>query len=232
MGALPLAAVTASAHGLLDLPPVYPLAVALAYLVLVSLLTASAPPALPPPGIGWANRVTLFRAVLTLPVAGLVVVPGGWSGGSAWWGVTLASVALSLDGLDGAVARATRTTTAFGARFDMELDAFLILVLSWLVWTHTPLGPWVLGIGLIRYAFVAAGAFWPALRGALPPSWRRKVICVVQSVALLLALAPPVPGAWAMAAAASALALLVYSFAVDVRWLFAHAPTATVSRAP
>ena len=42
----------------------------------------------------------------------------------------LSSVALALDGVDGQVARRTRTVSALGARFDMEVDAFLVLVLS------------------------------------------------------------------------------------------------------
>ena len=40
------------------------------------------------------------------------------------------SVALALDGVDGQVARRTGTVSALGARFDMEVDAFLVLVLS------------------------------------------------------------------------------------------------------
>ena len=44
--------------------------------------------------------------------------------------VVLASVALVLDAVDGQVARRTGTVTPFGARFDGEVDAFLILVLS------------------------------------------------------------------------------------------------------
>ena len=44
--------------------------------------------------------------------------------------VGLTAVALALDGVDGRVARRTETVTAVGARFDMEVDAFLILVLS------------------------------------------------------------------------------------------------------
>src|SRR5262249_35133194 len=44
--------------------------------------------------------------------------------------VALATVALALDAVDGRVARGTGTASALGARFDMEVDAFLILVLS------------------------------------------------------------------------------------------------------
>ena len=45
-------------------------------------------------------------------------------------GLALVVVALALDWVDGQVARRTGTCSAFGARFDMETDAFLILVLS------------------------------------------------------------------------------------------------------
>ena len=38
--------------------------------------------------------------------------------------------ALILDAVDGWLARRTRTATELGARFDMEVDAFLILALS------------------------------------------------------------------------------------------------------
>ena len=44
--------------------------------------------------------------------------------------VALATIALVLDGMDGQVARRTHTVTAMGARFDVEVDTFLLLVLS------------------------------------------------------------------------------------------------------
>ena len=71
-------------------------------------------------------------------------------------------MALALDAVDGWVARRTGTVSALGARFDMEVDAFLILVLSGYV--APTLGGWVLAIGLMRYAFVAAGWVLPWLR--------------------------------------------------------------------
>jgi hypothetical protein len=60
----------------------------------------------------------------------------------------------------------------------------------------------------------------PVLRG-LPPACafadrRRQTIAVVQSLALLVALAPATPVGWAGATCAMALGLLVYSFAADI----------------
>ncbi len=191
----------------------------LAYGAISVVLILTAPSDLPGPGGGWANRVTLLRATLVLPVAALLVTPGSISGSTAWAAVAAATFALALDGVDGAVARRTGTATAFGARFDMELDAFLILALAGLVWVGTPLGSWVLWIGLIRYAFLLGGWIWSPLRGELPESLRRKTVCVVQVAGLLIALAPLTPTAADLGVCAAALALLVYSFGVDVLWL-------------
>jgi phosphatidylglycerophosphate synthase len=101
----------------------------------------------------------------------------------------------------------------------MELDALLILVLALLVWQTGQAGIWVLLIGLMRYLFVAAGWRWTWLQGELLPSRRRQTVCVVQSIALLMALAPVVAPDLASAIAFVALILLSYSFIVDVLWL-------------
>jgi phosphatidylglycerophosphate synthase len=124
-----------------------------------------------------------------------------------------------LDGVDGQVARRTRSATAFGARFDMELDSLLMLVLAALVWRSGQVGPWVLLLGLPRYLFVAAGRLRPWLRAPLPERVRRKAGCVIQGIALLVCLGPIVPSGLATVVAALTLALLVSSFAVDVVWL-------------
>ena len=141
--------------------------------------------------------------------------------GPVWWIIGVSTLALVLDGVDGWAARRTRTASAFGARFDMELDAFLLLALSVLVWRSGRTGPWVVLIGAMRYVFVAAGWLWPALQAELPPSQRRKVVCVVQGAALLVGLGPFVPAGVASLTAALALTLLTYSFGVDVWWLLA-----------
>jgi phosphatidylglycerophosphate synthase len=218
-GAALLAVHTSIWLAALGAPPAHAWASFLSYGALSVILLLTVPPGLPGPGAGWANRVTLFRTTLILPVAALLVTPGSIAGSTAWVAIAVATLALALDGVDGAVARRTGTATLFGARFDMELDAFLILALAGLVWVGTPLGPWVLWIGLIRYAFLLAGWLWAPLRAELPGSFRRKVVCVVQVAGLLIALAPLTPTGADRVVCATALALLAYSFGVDVRWL-------------
>jgi phosphatidylglycerophosphate synthase len=167
-----------------------------------------------------ADWVTAVRALIVALVAGLVGEAGA---GRFTVAATAGSVTVAaLDGVDGWLAR-RGTPTAFGARFDMEVDALLILVLSILCWQLGKAGAWVLASGLLRYAFVAAGAVWPWMTRPLPPSPRRKTICVVQVVGLIVAIAPIVPPPLSAWAAAVALASLACSFLLDTLWLHRHA---------
>jgi phosphatidylglycerophosphate synthase len=213
---------------LLGLPASY-LAVGLAvYGALAGIILRGAPPGLPGPGLGLANRVTLARAALSVPVLALSLHPSELGVGGAWWVIVLSTVVMVMDGFDGRIARRTGSQSSFGARFDMELDAALIMALALLVWRDGRVGGWVLLIGAMRYAFVIAGMLEPALTRELPPSLRRKVVCVVQGVVLLVALGPVIPAWLAVAATAAGLTALIYSFAVDVHWALvtADAPAA------
>src|SRR5215472_1977224 len=104
---------------------------------IAGLATGSAAPALlvtarrrsDQPAIHPADWVTLTRAALIAGVAGLVADSFGQPV-SITALVTLSTVALVLDAVDGQVARRTGTATALGGRIDGEVDAFLILLLS------------------------------------------------------------------------------------------------------
>ena len=142
-----------------------------------------------------ADQVTLARAALVggvaALVAGLLHADRSTSrSSSAWprwrWPWTAST---------GRLARRTRTASALGARFDLEVDAFLILVLS--VYAARSLGAWVLLIG--------AGAL-PAARspgwsgrgcgGRRPPRYWAKVVAATQGVVLTVVAAgrPAPPG--------------------------------------
>jgi phosphatidylglycerophosphate synthase len=164
---------------------------------------------------GFANRVTTVRAFLVSLVAALIGEPmAPWP--AAWFALT----ATLLDGVDGWLARRAKMTSAFGARFDVEVDALLIQVLAILVWQYGKAGPWVLASGLLRYAFVAAGWIWPWMNAPLAPTRRARAICIVQLAGLMIAILPFVRPPVSSAIAAIALAALTYSFAVDVRRLY------------
>lgn len=166
--------------------------------------------------LGACNVVTLMRAALVCAL--LVPLAGGRAAG---WGVAaVAAVALLLDGADGWLARRSGLASRFGARFDVEVDAALALVLSLHVLAGTAVGAEALALGLIRYAFVLAGVVWPWLAADLPPSDRRKRICVMQIAALIALQTPLLADAHAVPVARLAATAVIWSFAVDIRHLW------------
>lgn len=171
--------------------------------------------------LGPANGITLGRAALGSG-AGSV---GVWAfaqppSDAILWAVgLLGTLALVLDGVDGAVARRTNTASAFGARLDMEVDGTFTAALCLVVWSSGAAGAWILLSGALRGLFILAGQAFPWMNRPLYPSQRRRVVCVIQIASLLLALCP-----WLQAVsvwiAALGLAALIYSFGRDTLWLF------------
>lgn len=163
-----------------------------------------------------ADWVTLARATLAIGVAALVGDSFGHRTAVATL-VSLATVALMLDAVDGVVARRTRTAATFGALFDGEVDALLMLVLS--VYVARLDGVWVLAIGAARYAFLAVGWWLPWMRAPLPPRYWRKFVAATQGIVLTIVAANVLPLAVSQAALGVALALLAASFGRDILWL-------------
>jgi len=195
----------------------YPLKAAAVFAVMMVAVTAVAGEQHPYPRFGPANYVTMIRAMLVALVAALIGHPA--TPEMLWCVIGLTALMAALDGLDGWLARRSHMASEFGARFDMETDAGLILVLSILVWQHEKTGAWVLLCGLMRYGFVAAGWGLSWLAQPLPSTRRGKTVAVGQLLGLSVALAPIVPPPLSAIAAALALTALAWSFAIDIKWL-------------
>jgi phosphatidylglycerophosphate synthase len=174
----------------------------------------------PFPQFGPANIVTTMRAALVSLTAALLGEPHLSS--VAWAAAVLGGVATALDGVDGWLARRSSMASRFGARYDMELDALLILVLALIAWRHGKAGPWIVLAGAMRYLFVGAGYLWQWLDAPLPPSSRRQTVCVVQLLGLGIVVSPFVATPASVGIAAATLAALTWSFGVDVLWLRRH----------
>ena len=214
---LGLASLVAIVETVLTTSRLFPFIVMAAYCAGAVCLLACAARYLRSERFGLANLITLTRWALAALLIGALAEDR--SDRLLWYCVVVATIALVLDGFDGYVARRAGESTAFGARFDMETDAAIMLVLCILVWYFDRAGVWILAAGLMRYAFVAASWLAPRMRRALPPSTRRKTACVVQLIALVAALAPLFSPAGAQILAGAGLLLLTASFATDVSWL-------------
>ena len=179
---------------------------------------------------GAANTVTAIRTALVALIGAAVLVTPDLAThtGALWTLVGLIIAALLLDGLDGYLARSRARESALGARFDMEVDALLVFILSGAAVLFDKAGWWVLAIGLMRYGFVAAQVFLPDLKRPLPPSMRRKAVCVVQGGALCFILMPVITPPVSHWIAAVALVLLIHSFAVDTVHLLRQGRSAAI----
>lgn len=209
MGALALAV------SLVGPAPLALCAVLLAFLAASTLATVHLGRGYPHASVGWCNLVTLARLVLVCALLATVFAPA-----SVLMIVGVASVALALDGLDGCLARKQGFESDFGARFDMEVDAALGMVLAIGAWSAGTVGLAVLLLGLPRYGFAAAAWQWPWINKALPARFGRKVVCVVQIVALIALQVPSLSGLPAVIVLLVALVALGWSFGRDLRWLW------------
>lgn len=169
----------------------------------------------PHPTLGSGNLVTIGRMGL---IVSILASAGG--GARPWVVVGVASVALALDGVDGFLARREQRVSDFGETLDMEVDSAFTVILGVGAVMAGTVGPLVLLLVLPRYLFVAASWVAPWLRGSLPESLARKVICVIQVIALI---SLQVPGFWGVFTIPIVLAVggvLLWSFGRDVVYLW------------
>lgn len=188
-------------------------------LVCIAALLAAEPVrrATSPKRFGPANRVTMTRAIFVGIVAAFI--GSNVTLEHSIWVTIAAAIALALDGVDGAVARRTKTSSEYGSQLDMELDSILMMLLSVLALQWGRAGAWVLLCGLARYLWIITQMFLPWFCRPLPPAFRRKTACVIGIGALTGSLAPwPWPHA-ALGLSAIATSTLTISFAIDALWL-------------
>ena len=169
---------------------------------------------------GLANTVTLARSGMIAVLLGFAATTASPESPLWWLAVALAATALLLDGVDGWIARRSGRVTAFGARFDMEVDAAFALVAALVLWQADKTGAWVLLVGSLRYLFMLAGFLYAPLRRPLPASQRRRAVCALQGALFCAALAPIVSPMAAAILVAMALAATALSFAADLVWLW------------
>lgn len=189
---------------------------ALTGFVLATGLAASAlRRAYPHDRLGLCNLVTLFRLALVMAL----IAPVMSGAGASWAVLVVAVLALSLDGIDGWLARRQNLVSGFGARFDMEVDSALALLLAVSAAVTHEAPAIVILLGLPRYLFIAAARLWPWLGHALPDRFSRKAVCVLQIAVLIALQVPGLPDALAVGLAGVAALAVAWSFGVDVLWL-------------
>jgi phosphatidylglycerophosphate synthase len=153
---------------------------------------------------GPANTVTAIRLLVVLVLLA----------GAARWPVRVLGLGLAaafaLDALDGFVARRSGCASAFGAAFDMEVDAVLLLGAAYLLWWRVGMDAWVLIAGGLRYAYVVCLALVPPSGVDRKRSRLGRFAFLLSGLGLLAGLLLPAPANLIAAAAGTAVSCLSF----------------------
>jgi phosphatidylglycerophosphate synthase len=177
-----------------------PLPLALGAVAFMGLMLHGAGSLTPPNAVTFARLLVLASALVIAPENVAVVLP-------------CALLAWMLDGVDGWLARRRGQATQFGALFDQETDAALVLLLCVTLVATRGFGPWVLIAGLLRYALVLARGFARGPIAERRSSWGR-FIFGFSYLSLSFALWPALDALSSFTVPAS-VGLLLCSFAPD-----------------
>jgi phosphatidylglycerophosphate synthase/uncharacterized membrane protein YbhN (UPF0104 family) len=131
---------------------------------------------------GIPNQITTARLLMTLAML------FAYGRNPGWHLALVAGLVLLLDVADGWVARRTGQSSAFGASYDVEADALLVMSIAMLLFTRGVAGAWVLLAGLLRYLYVLAPALVQTPVGQAPRSRFGRVAYVTMLTCFMLAL--------------------------------------------
>ncbi len=166
---------------------------------------------------GPGTTLTLLRALGLGIFAGYLVLPRP-TGGGAWTPAALFAAIAIADGADGWLARRTGMPTRLGARLDLILDGWMILigVLVCIAWGILPL--WFVLVGAARYVYVAVER--NRRRRGLPlhplaPNGERRIVAGLQMAFLAVVLWPIIPSSMAHIAAWPFAVVLLSGFLRD-----------------
>ena len=131
---------------------------------------------------GVPNLITTARLLMTVA---LLFAYGRQPG---WHLAVAAGSILLMDVADGWIARKTGQSSEFGASYDVEADALLVMSVTLLLFVRGIAGGWVLIAGLLRYVYVLAPAIVPTPLGPAPRSVHGRLFYVCMLVCFMLAL--------------------------------------------
>jgi CDP-diacylglycerol--glycerol-3-phosphate 3-phosphatidyltransferase len=111
-----------------------------------------------------ANRITMGRMALSLMIFALIISKTFWSEIAALVLLTVASIS---DGIDGAIARRTKTTTSFGAVADPFADKILVMAvfLAFASFRELSVPLWAVFLILLRELTISTLRVLAALQG-------------------------------------------------------------------
>ena len=163
-------------------------------------------------GFGSANWITSVRLVSLGLFAALIDARQPLAASALAWTV------FCLDGVDGLVARRTRSESSFGALYDAEVDASFSMLLTWSLFQLGHAGAWVLIGGLLRFVYVLSLYFTRVSEVEAPRTTLGRYVFGLSVGGYTLSLWPFAAAGFALSGFATL--LLCYSFSRSFHWTF------------
>ena len=129
------------------------------------------------------NSLTNARLAINIFILSIVLNIEGYN---EYLFINLILISLLLDGADGFLSRYLMQDTTFGSLFDQEVDNFLILILTISLVYNYDFNFLILIIPIYRYIFILLIRLKVISDQSLPPSFFRKLICVMTILSLTL----------------------------------------------
>ena len=129
------------------------------------------------------NSLTNARLTINIFILSIVFNIEGYN---EYLFINLILISLLLDGADGFLSRYLMQDTTFGSLFDQEVDNFLILILTISLVYNYDFIFLILIIPVYRYIFILLIRLNVISNQSLPPSFFRKLICVMTILSLTL----------------------------------------------
>ena len=131
------------------------------------------------PYAGYANWITFGRFLL------LLLFLCNVDNFSKQWLFLGFLMVIGMDGLDGWAARCYQQSSDWGALFDKEVDSFLVLGISLVLYLVEGLPIWIVGIGLLHYVYELTLYFLGWQYVAIPPNPIGKYVAATLFISLL-----------------------------------------------
>lgn len=132
----------------------------------------------------------------------------------------MALISLILDGIDGLLARCLYQVTEFGEYFDQEADTIFMIVLVLSLYFNYDSTIIIFLIPLYRYLFLLMQKRYRWMKRKLTDSFRRKFICLMTILILILCHLGFLGEALIMNLSLLAIFIITFSFVKDIIWLY------------
>ena len=132
----------------------------------------------------------------------------------------MALISLILDGIDGLLARCLYQVTEFGEYFDQEADTIFMIVLVLSLYFNYDSTIIIFLIPLYRYLFLLMQKKYRWMKRKLTDSFRRKFICLMTILILILCHLEFLGEALIMNLPILAIFIITFSFVKDIIWLY------------